>query len=175
VADPLLLARIAALGATSFVGDAFRHLSPGIQPLSGHGALANGGRWNPPGSFPVLYLALTEDTAKAEFHRMADKLGQPAGDFLPRQLRQYDVNLTALLDLRDLSNRRALRLTNAVLRADPPSFCQAIGVAAHELGLEGILAPSATGNGTAMPVFFGRLRAGSWVRDAGYETWTAAP
>ncbi len=34
-------------------------------PLDGSFSQAKGGRWNPPGSFPVVYLNATEDVARA--------------------------------------------------------------------------------------------------------------
>lgn len=171
MADAAFLDVVRDLPTTDFVGEAFRHLSPGLPPLSGHGAWVHGGRWNPPGRFPVLYLALSEDTAKAEFLRMVRKLHEPPARFLPRALHRYDVSLVNLLDLRDEEARLEVGLTVRTLRADPPTLCQAIGTAAHEFGHEGILVPSATGVGLALPVFYGRIASTSYVRDLGFDTW----
>jgi RES domain-containing protein len=47
-------------------GRYFRVADPGWDnPLDGSYALRSGGRWNPPGSFPVVYLNATVDTARA--------------------------------------------------------------------------------------------------------------
>lgn len=173
--DPVLLDVVRALPVTVFTGEVCRHLSPGVPPLSGHGAWVNGGRWNPPGSFPVLYLALSEETAKAEFRRMARKLREPPRSFLPRELHRYEVSLVDLVDLRSEDARREVGLSERQLRLDPPTRCQAIGLAAHEAGREGILVASATGVGLAMPVFFGRLRPTSYVRDVGFDVWRSPP
>lgn len=159
------------LPTTTFAGEGFRHLSPGLSPLSGHGAWVHGGRWNQPASYPVLYLAVSEDTARAEFRRMARKLGEPVRTFLPREIHRYDVSLVDVVDLRDGADRRAVGLSDRQLRADPPTLCQAIGFAAHELGREGILVPSATGVGLVLPVFYGRIGSSSYVRPTGFAIW----
>lgn len=61
------------------------------------------------------------------------------------------------------------------LRSNDAAKCQQIGESAHHLGLEGILAPSATGEGVVLAVFFDRLHADSQVRDVDHEPWTAPP
>ena len=43
------------------------------------------------------------------------------------------------------------------MRADDLSACQAVGDAAHYLGLEGVHAPAAATNGTVVAVFTDRL------------------
>ena len=60
-----------------------------------------GGRFNPPNSFPVLYLCSTAGCATAEFMRFAtDHPIGPAG-FLPRSLYRYAVDFSNVLDLTD--------------------------------------------------------------------------
>jgi RES domain-containing protein len=49
-----------------YEGSAFRQQSPRHDPLSGDGARILGGRFNPPESFPVLYLCTTRACAVAE-------------------------------------------------------------------------------------------------------------
>jgi hypothetical protein len=68
-----------------------------------------------------------------------------------------------------------LELSDAELRSAAANRCRAIGEAANQLGFEGILAPSATGVGTVLAVFFDRLRAGSTVRDIDHRVWSAPP
>lgn len=87
----------------------------------------------------------------------------------------YDIALGAVLDLRDTTTRTALRLSDLDLRSNDAAKCQQIGESAHYLGLEGILAPSAAGEGTVLAVFFDRLHADSQVRDLDYEPWVAPP
>ncbi len=139
------------------------------------GARTHGGRWNPPESFSTLYLALERETTVREFYRLAMRQGRSSGDFLPRRMYRYDVTLAAVLDLRDAATRGALQLSDSELSADNAGACQQIGESAHYLGLEGILAPSATGEGTVLAVFFDRLHADSLVRDLDHESWVAPP
>lgn len=173
--DQQLLARIDAIEPTPFAGQAFRHIAQDHHPLSGIGARTHGGRWNPPESFSTLYLALERETTVHEFYRLAKRQGRDPEDFLPRRLYRYDIALAALLDLREPATRTALQLSDPELRSSDAAKCQQIGESAHHLGLEGILAPSATGEGVILAVFFDRLHADSQVRDLDHEPWTAPP
>lgn len=173
--DGELLARIDALPETSFHGNAFRHIAAGRHPLSGAGARLHGGRWNPPGSFSVLYLALEQETTVREFYRLAARQSRAPEDFLPRRMYRYEVNLCALLDLRPSEAREHLDLSSSALAAEDPARCREIGECAHYCGREGILAPSATGQGDVLAIFFERLRADSEVRDIGFADWVAVP
>jgi RES domain-containing protein len=175
VVDRHLLAGVDALGAVAVSTVAFRHMAEGRHPLSGAGARLHGGRWNPPQSFSTLYLALERETTIAELHRLAFRQGRVPDDFLPRRMYRYEVALAAVLDLRDPGARVELKLSDAELRSVDAARCRLIGEAANQLGFEGILAPSATGSGTVLAVFFDRLRASSSVRDIDHETWSASP
>lgn len=170
-----MLDRIDAIEPTAIETEAFRHVAEGRHPLSGAGARVHGGRWNPPDSFATLYLALDKSAAVAEFHRLAARQLRDPTDFLPRRICRYDVTLSAVLDLREDGKQRQLGLSDAELLASDALACRGIGEAAQHLGLEGILAPSATGTGTVLAVFYDRLRAESHVRDLDYETWTTPP
>ncbi len=170
-----LLARIDALPETSFQGDAFRHVAADRHPLSGAGARLHGGRWNPPESFSVLYLALERETTVREFYRLAERQRRAPEDFLPRRMYRYDVTLTALLDLRTSEVRKRLDLSDGELAAEGATRCREIGECAHYCGREGILAPSATGHGIVLAVFFERLRPGSEVRAISSTEWIAVP
>lgn len=173
--DSELLARIDALPETSFHGDAFRHIAAGRHPLSGAGARLHGGRWNPPESFSVLYLALEQETTVREFYRLAERQSRAPEDFLPRRMYHYEVKLGALLDLRSSQARERVDLSSGALAAEDPVRCREIGECAHYCGREGILAPSATGRGDVLAIFFERLRPDSEVRDTGSTEWVAAP
>jgi RES domain-containing protein len=175
VIDSQILARIDAIEPTPFAGKAFRHIAPDHHPLSGIGARTHGGRWNPPDSFSTLYLALDRETTVVEFYRLAKRQSRAPEDFLPRRMYSYDIALAAILDLRNTSTRTALGLSELDLRSNDASKCQQIGESAHYLGLEGVLAPSAAGEGNVLAVFFDRLHADSQVRDLDYEPWTAPP
>lgn len=173
--DHHLLARVDALDPIGLSKQAFRHVAHDRHPLSGSGARLHGGRWNPPDSFSTLYLALERETTVNEFYRLATRQGRAPEDFLPRRMYRYEVALSAVLDLRDPAARASLNLSDPELRANDASKCRQIGESVHYLGLEGILAPSAAGEGTILAVFFDRLHADSQIRDVDHEPWTAPP
>jgi RES domain-containing protein len=175
VIDPQLLVRVDAVEPVPFHGRAFRHVAQDHHPLSGVGARTHGGRWNPPDSFSTLYLALERDTTVREFYRLVERQGRTPEDFLPGRMYRYDVGLAAVLDLREAATRAGLQLSDSDLRAIDAAKCQQLGECAHYLGLEGILAPSATGRGNVLAVFFDRLQADSQIRDLDHEAWTAEP
>lgn len=106
---------------------------------------------------------------------MADRAGLGADDFLPRRLYRYELRLRALLDLRTHQARAAVGLTEADLEGAALGTSQSIGDAAHYVGREGVVAPSATGSGTVIAVFFDRLQAESHVRDLDFEVWQGPP
>jgi RES domain-containing protein len=146
------------LPAGPLSGVAFRH-----QPVewrytnAGAGARTMGGRWNPPGSFATLYLGLALDVVDAEFRRFAKRSGRDPADFLPRHLLEYRVQFSDLLDLTDSQSLEALGMSYADLSGNDLRLCQEIGEAAHYLGREGVLSPSAAGNGAVVAVFLERV------------------
>jgi RES domain-containing protein len=170
-----LVSAIDQLDRVAFAGEAFRHIGPQYNPLSGAGARTQGGRWNPPQSFATLYLGCERDTVIAEFSRVVERSGRAPSDFLPRRFYRYAVQLAGLLDLRVPGNSEALGLTDEAMSSDELRPCQAVGDAAHHLGREGIIAPSAAGPGTVVAVFFDRLGADSFVHDIDFELWEATP
>lgn len=173
--DRKLLARVDALQPTALSTEAFRHIAKDRHPLSGAGARLQGGRWNPPESFSTLYLGLSQATVVAEFYRMAERQGRAPEDFLPRQMHRYEVTLAVALDLRPEAARDSVGLTADALHALDAKRCQEVGEAAHYLGFEGIIAPSATGTGTVLAVFFESLRAESNVVSVEDEEWADLP
>lgn len=170
-----ILGALSALGATSFAGEAWRHAAPQYEPTSGAGARSHGGRWNPPNSFDTLYLALDRATAAREFRRMAEKAGLPLEGFLPRRLHRYRVDVRNLVDLRSEAALADVGLTLARVQADDPTHCRAVGAAAHQLGSEGILAPSATGIGEVLVIFGDRLGPDSRIDPIDFTDWDGPP
>jgi RES domain-containing protein len=77
-----------------------------FDPLSGAGAARAGGRWNEPGQ-PALYLSNSHATAIAEYQQDLPR---------PGTLTAYDVDAQAVLDLTDLSVRRAIGISASFLR-----------------------------------------------------------
>ena len=171
MANPALVARVDALPATPFAGDAFRHQPPRYDPRSGRGARIQGGRWNPPDSFPILYLGLDRQTVLDEFLRLARRSNRDPEDFLPRVLYRYDVSLTNVLDLREPDALDAVGLTTSKIASDDLRPCQDVGDAARHAGREGILAPSAAGPGVVLALFVDDLGARSRIQPEQLEVW----
>jgi RES domain-containing protein len=145
--------RLGTATLISFAGHAWRHQAPGYNPRSGEGARQRGGRFNPPRSFPVLYLCLSQTCAVAELRRLAER--QPIGldGLLPRHLYVYDALLDRVLDLSDAGTRNHLDVDLDTLIDNDWTTCQILGVAAHALGTQAIRTPAATGVGEVLVVF----------------------
>jgi RES domain-containing protein len=173
--DPDLVERLDALPRVSRVAVTFRHVSVGRQPLSGEGARIQGGRWNPPESFPTLYLAESQDVMVAEFRRLAVRTGRSPADFLPRELYRIDIALGVLVDLTDPAAVTAVGLSPESMRSDDLGACQAVGLAAHYLGLEGVHAASAAGEGRVIAVFTDRVRPSSRLTATLEGLWLDSP
>jgi hypothetical protein len=145
-------------------------------PLDGRYAAERGGRWNPPESFPVVYLCHTIEVARANVYRKLE--GQPYG---PEDLRTGPVlvrtrvpedryvNAVTEAGLRDLGLPKTYPLDSR-RRPVPWRRCQPIGLRAWERGLPGIAARSAAAIGGGELAYFGRrkLRRGA-VRK--FEDW----
>jgi hypothetical protein len=140
-------------------------------PLDGRHAAERGGRWNPPESFPVVYLCRSIEVARANVYRRLR--GQPygpedlrpgAGPVLVRTRVPEDRYLNAITDagLRNLGLPKSYPLDSR-RRIVPHSRCQPIGLRAWEAGLRGIAARSAAARPGEELAYFGRhkLRRGA--------------
>lgn len=164
-----LIEKVDRLPSRTFARTVFRNVAPGYPAISGEGARRFGGRWNPPKSFPVLYTASGPETAALEVRRTATKLGVREGSLLPRNLISLDVSLGRVLDFTDSEVLHQAGLTEQVLVDDDVRICQALGDAAHYLGYEGVLSPSAAGPGDTLAIFLNRLRATSRLESVRIE------
>jgi RES domain-containing protein len=89
--------------------------------------------------------------------------------------RSYEVTLQDVVDLREPDARRAVGLSSTDLVSDQLEACQRVGFAAHSVGREGILAPSAAGSGTVLALFPAHLQPGSMIVPTRMETWESPP
>jgi hypothetical protein len=80
---------VAAAPLLPFTGQGWRQIAPQYDPLSGEGARLHGGRFNPPGSFPVLYICQSRPCAVAELKRLGERQAIGAEGLLPRRLYRY--------------------------------------------------------------------------------------
>lgn len=136
-----------------FTGQGWRQLSPRHDPLSGEGARIHGGRFNPPGSFPVLYVCQSRPCAVAELKRFGDRQAIGVEGLLPRMLYRYEIALDRILDLTNDKVRAQVGLDLDVLTGPDWIACQELGRNLHALGAQGINSPSATGVGDVLAVF----------------------
>jgi RES domain len=120
-------------------------------PLDSNYAQQAGGRWNPPGAYPALYLNADLATARSQLERMLE--GYPVGidDLdedafvlvaarLPKRQRCADAVNAAGLKALGLPGSYPL---NAKGEAIPHSRCQHVGVAVRGRRLRGIWCRSA--------------------------------
>ncbi len=145
--------RVAAAPFTPFTGEGWRHIAPRYDPMSGEGARLHGGRFNPPGSFPVLYICQSRPCAVAELKRLGERQAIGVEGLLPRVLYRYEIELDRVLDLTSRDGRAQVGLSMDVLTGPDWTASQELGVAAHALGAKGVNSPSATGVGNVLAVF----------------------
>jgi RES domain-containing protein len=120
-----------------------------------------------------VYGSLDPDTAMAEalaFHRRA---GIPIEQAMPRVLVSIQVNVQQILSLADRRVRNVLGISHRRLIEEPwqeeqdnrrEALTQAVGRVARELGLEGLLVPSAQRAGQNLVVFPDQLLPGSSLK-----------
>lgn len=138
-------AGLSKVRAARYEGDGYRNQTPGFDPRSGEGARRFGGRFNPPRSFPVIYLCSTRACTVAELSKQAERQSVTLADLLPRELWRFQLNLSSVLDLTNAAVLTATGLTLPDLVRPDHSFTQQIGEAAHERGFQAIRSASATG------------------------------
>lgn len=150
-------------------GTMWRGTAPGRDPLSGRGAQINGGRWNPPG-ISTVYAGFPRATTMREMARTAERYaaGVPLAE-LRRVLHEIEARDLELADLREPTRyigSTTLMLENVHLMLenvhdDDHTRCQQVGAEIHErTDAQGILAPSATGEGFVVAIFIDRTAPG---------------
>ncbi len=169
--------RISSARRSTYAGAGFRQLAPQYDALSGEGARIHGGRFNPPDSFPVLYLCSTAGCAAAEYMRFADRHPMGASAFLPRLLYRYDAEFTSVLDLTEAATLAHLEITTEQLIDDDRALPHHIGEVAHQFGYQAILNASATGVDAVLAVFTESLRTGrlGFALESTWETVADIP
>ena len=151
-------------------------------PLDPSFAQQHGGRWNPPGSFPTLYVNGNLPTARAQIERMLDGYPVEPEDLdarymlitvaLPRSQTVADAVSDEGLERLGLPTTYPMAKT-AVL---PHSVCQPVGAAVRLAGLRGVHARSAAtadGSGSELAWFPARpsSKARRVVDDRPFTDW----
>ncbi len=120
----------------------FRVCDPSwADPLDTSFAKEYGGRWNPAGSFGVLYLCATIAVAAGNARRAYEGEIATLFDLLPEHrpdLQVVRVKTIRVVDAATEAGLRSLRLPPKYPRGASWSRCQAIGKRMHELGENGI-------------------------------------
>lgn len=121
-------------------------------PLDGSFAARHGGRWNPPGSWPTLYLCRDVDTARAQIDRLLD--GSPVD---PEDLSDDAFVLVGVrlppADVADIVTAAGVRAAGLPAgypkdhagRPVPHEACQSVGSRAYAEGADGVEERSAWG------------------------------
>ena len=137
--------KLAKLTGMAHSATGYRNQASGFDPRSGDGARRFGGRFNPPHSFPVIYLCTSRPCVVAELTRQADRQGLAVDDLQPRELWRITVALTRALDLTHSGTLGALDVDPADLLRDDRQLTHEIGEAAHEHRFQAIRSASVTG------------------------------
>ena len=160
--DEGVVDRVNALGSTPFSGTTFRYAPRRREPLSGEGARRGGGRWNPRGLFPTIYLSIPQSACMGEVERAAAVQHTTAENMLtvPYLLHTVEVQNLPVLDLRSSDALDQVGLSADDIADDDWLACQSVGHAAWFLQVGGLLAPSATGSGWVLAAFETRVEPG---------------
>ena len=150
--DLRLLDALDALERTQFEGAAWRAVREGRDPAQGH---PSAGRWDP-GTFDVLYTALEPDGAMAEIHFHLSR--QPVFPSKIRyHLHELAIRTGRTLRLADMRTLVSLGVDDSRYQEILYARTQEIGDAAHFLGFDGVLAPSARWPCTNLVLFTDRF------------------
>ena len=175
-----LLAAITSLGPIRLQGTFERHTSLRRDELQPSAA---GGRWGARRTYEVLYLGRPRGSVVIEAYRhlvddeLDDTAGALAANVLERRIVTCKIDVPNILDLRPDPIRQAISLTDAQLFSDVGDYdaCQAIGAAAHQLGLAGLIAPSASEQGETLALFSANLPAEHRPKVTKRDIWRGLP
>lgn len=163
--------QVATAPHVAYVGEAYRHMAARWDnPSSGEGARIRGGRFNPPDSFPVLYLCTTRPCTIAELRHLGQRQLIGIEGLLPRVLYRYETSLDRVLDLTSRATLQHLGITEQQVTGSDLTIPRQVGEAAHATGSQAIRAPSATGVDQVIAVFSESLGSGRLLPEL-LERW----
>ena len=166
--------KLATLAGSALSVAGYRNQASGFDPRSGDGARRFGGRFNPPHSFPVIYLCTSRPCVVAELTRQADRQGLAVDDLLPRELWRISAELTKVLDLTHRGTLEALDVDQADLLRDDRQLTHEIGEAAHEHRFQAIRSASVTGVDDVLGVMLENLAGAVLLAELIQERRTAS-
>ncbi len=91
---------------------------------------------------------------------------------LPRNMAEIRMDLKKVLDMTNPQVRERLQVSVEDITGDDVAIPQAIGEAAHHLGIEAIIAPSAAGEGVMVAIFIGNRAVGSVIEVVAVEPYS---
>jgi hypothetical protein len=174
-----LLAAITDLEPTQVDGVFERHSALRWEELR---ASAAGGRWGERRAFEVLYLGRPRNSVVIEAYRhlVDDELDDAEGlaaTILERRIITCRVAVPHVLDLRPHSVQAAVGLSETQLYSPVGDYLapQAVAAAAHQLGLNGLIAPAATRLGDTLALFPTNLPLEHWPTVIARDIWHGLP
>jgi hypothetical protein len=174
-----LLAAVARIDSIRVQGKFERHTSLRWDELKPSAA---GGRWGARRAYAVLYLGRPRSSVVIEAYRHLvddelDDTGALAASVLERRIVTCRLDVPDVLDLRESTTRAALSLTDTQLFSEVGDYatCQAIGAAAHQLGLAGLIVPAASGRGETLALFPANLPDEHWPKVTKRDIWRGLP
>lgn len=170
---PFDLSKITTLTGSGLSVTGYRNQASGFDPRSGDGARRFGGRFNPPHSYPVIYLCTTRPCVVAELTRQARRQGLAVEDLLPRELWLVTAELTKVLDLTDIDTLQALGVEADELVRDDLQLTREIGEAAHGHRFQAIRSASVTGVDDVVAILPDNL-AGAVLTAELVQEWTTS-
>jgi RES domain-containing protein len=165
--DPALLDRLAALPATPWERDVYRHMFGGRPPDRVN---ILGARWNPPET-GAIYVSLERAGALAEGDHLVAI--QPLRPRATRTIYTIHVNLSNVLDLTDRALLAELGVDAAGLVADDFDGCPELGGAAAFLGHDAILVPSVRAGAANIVLYTANLDVAADLEVVSQETLPA--
>jgi RES domain-containing protein len=99
----------------------------------------------------TIYLASPIETCHAELDRLIERQGSSVR--LPRALHTVAVEPLSVVDLTAAGALAQVGLSEAAIESPDWEPCQRVGEAIAYLGYQGLVAPSATGNGVVIAVY----------------------
>ena len=181
--------RLAAIGKSfdvHFDGELFRFINPAYSSpadiVSGEGALRASGRWNLVGLVRLSYASRTPETALLEALAHVRYYGLPLSKALPRVLVALRLRAKRVLDLRDGKIRKALILSEGLIKNldwragnqnGAEAATQAWGHALGTAGFEALIVPSAAdSHGANVLIFPENLLPGSQFNAVAKVNWS---
>jgi RES domain-containing protein len=134
----------------------FRVVREGLDPLATTGSLKAGGRFNPPGTFGVLYTSLDAKTAAQEVARGLRTRGIDPEQFAEGAWWVYElaVKLGSVLDFTAPDVLERSGVSENSLTGSDVNATRRIAAEARELGYEALVVPSAVAPGSKNLVIF---------------------